>query len=346
MQHLSSLPYAFGGPVTRGTLKAQPADFQVEEQIAYPLSGAGEHVWLWVEKQGENTDWVAQHLAKWAGIRLRDVGYAGLKDRHGITRQWFSLYLPGQASPLPETFQLPSVRILGMTRHQRKLQTGGLSGNRFILTLRQLDAEPATIEQRLQQIATQGAPNYFGEQRFGRNEYNLVMAQRLFDGELTRLRPAQRGLYISAARSLLFNQILAERVAQHTWHRAVAGDVFQLDGSDKWFVDDGSADLAERVATYDLHPTGALVGQGDLPSREQALALEQRVLSNHQAWWQALADLGLTQDRRALRVMAQDMRWTWLSDNALQVAFNLRPGRYATSVLRELMTTISGGSHV
>lgn len=342
MQHLSSLPYAYGGPVTRGTLKAQPADFQVEEQIAYPLSGAGEHVWLWVEKQGENTDWVAQQLAKWAGIRLRDVGYAGLKDRHGITRQWFSLYLPGQASPLAETFQLPSVRILDMTRHQRKLQTGGLSANRFILTLRQLDGERAEIEQRLQQISTQGAPNYFGEQRFGRNEYNLVMAQRLFDGELTRLRPAQRGLYISAARSFLFNRLLAQRVAQQTWQLALSGDVFQLEGSDKWFVDDGSVDLSERVARADIHPTTALVGAGALSSFGAVAQAEQALLDEHALWCRALADLGLTQERRALRVMAQDMRWQWLGEDVLEVAFTLRPGRYATVVLRELLVSKEG----
>jgi tRNA pseudouridine13 synthase len=342
MSHLSSLPYAYGGPVATGVLKTQAQDFCVEEQIAYPLSGAGEHVWLWVEKQGENTDWVAQQLAKWAGIRLRDVGYAGLKDRHGITRQWFSLYLPGQASPLPETFGLSSVRILEITRHQRKLQTGGLSGNRFILTLRDVAGERTAIEQRLQHIASQGVPNYFGEQRFGRNEYNLVMAQRLFDGELTRLRPAQRGLYISAARSFLFNQLLAQRVAQHTWNQALPGDVFQLEGSDKWFVDDGSAQLSERVRIGDIHPTTALVGAGALPSVAAVAQAEQALLDEHASWCQALADLGLSQERRALRVLAQAMRWQWLADDVLEVAFTLRPGRYATVVLRELMINKEG----
>ncbi|HEY9018374.1 tRNA pseudouridine(13) synthase TruD [Thiomicrospira sp.] len=336
MLHYSSLPYAYGEPAAHARIKSQPADFQVEETLAYSLTGEGEHLWLWLEKQGENTDWAAQQLAKWAGIRLRDIGYAGLKDRHGITRQWFSLYLPGRENPDFSTFQFDSMRILKHIRHQRKLQTGGLSGNRFILTLRDVSGDQAEIEQRLEQIKTQGVPNYFGEQRFGRNEHNLAMAQRLFDGELTRLKPAQRGLYISAARSFLFNEILAERVRQNAWHQAWSGDVFQLEGSEKWFVDDGSIELSTRVKQLDIHPTGALVGSGDLASQHAALKLETQVLSKHQAWCQALTDLGLKQERRALRMLPKNLSWQWLDNKVLQVDFGLAPGRYATVVMREL----------
>lgn len=333
----SALPYAFGQPVAQAQLKNQPADFQVEEQIAYSLSGEGEHLWLWLEKEGENTDWVAQQLAKWAGIKLRDVGYAGLKDRQAITRQWFSLYLPGREDPDLSMFQFETMRILRHTRHQRKLQTGGLSANRFILTLRNVQGDKTDIEKRLNQIQQQGVPNYFGEQRFGRNGYNLVMAQRLFDGELTRLKPVQRSLYISAARSFLFNQVLAERIRQQSWNQAWSGDVFQLEGSDKWFADDDSADLIQRVKLADLHPTGAMVGAGELPTQQQARELEQQVLVQHQAWCLALAELGLKQDRRALRLMPMDLKWIWLTDNVLQLSFVLRPGSYATMVVREIV---------
>lgn len=338
MSHYLNLPYAYGAPSAQARLKSEPADFQVEETIAFSLSGEGEHLWLWVEKQGENTDWVAQQLAKWAGIRLRDIGFAGLKDRHGITRQWFSLYLPGRDDPDVSEFQFDSIRILQQVRHQRKLQTGGLSGNRFILTLRDVTGDQADTEQRLKRIQTQGVPNYFGEQRFGRNEHNLVMAQRFFDGELTRLRPAQRGLYISAARSFLFNEILAERVRQQSWNQAWSGDVFQLEGSDKWFIDDGSNELVARVNELDIHPTGALVGAGELATQQNALKLETQVLSKHQAWCQALADLGLKQERRALRVLPKNLSWQWLNSQTLQVSFDLAPGRYATVVMRELFT--------
>lgn len=339
--HFSQLPRAWGAPLACGRLKSQPADFQVEEMLAFSLSGEGEHVWIWVEKEGENTDWVAQRLAKWAGIRVRDVGYAGLKDRHAVTRQWFSLYLPGREAPDPALWQEENIRLLAIERHQRKLQTGGLSGNRFILRLRDLDlnadSDAHKLETRLRQIADQGVPNYFGAQRFGRDERNLVMAQRLFSAELTRLKPAQRKLYISAARSMLFNLIVAERVAQGSWNQALEGDVFQLAGSKRWFEDDGSEGLAQRVQAADIHPTAALVGQGVRPSKAQAQSVEAQVLEPHQTWCCALAKLGLQQDRRAMRVIPQQMQWHWLDAQQLQVSFTLPAGSYATVVVREFL---------
>ncbi|UQB42474.1 tRNA pseudouridine(13) synthase TruD [Thiomicrospira microaerophila] len=333
--HVLNLPYAYGKPTATAKLKQHNHDFIVEEQIAFELSGEGEHLWVWLEKEGENTDWAAQQLAKWAGIRLRDIGYAGLKDRHAVTRQWFSLYLPGRADPDLQDFVFDTMRIVKSIRHKRKLQTGGLSGNRFILTLSEVKGDRAELEARLENIKHLGVPNYFGEQRFGRNEHNLVMAQRLFNGELTRLKPAQRGLYISSARSYLFNLILAERVNQACWNKALTGDVFQLEGSDKWFVDDAEERLAQRVTECDIHPTGALVGTGDLPSMSEVKALEQKVLLKHQAWLEALEALGLKQDRRALRVIPKDMTWRWLGSDRLELAFSLRPGAYATMVVRE-----------
>jgi tRNA pseudouridine13 synthase len=335
--HYPNLPFAYGQPCAQAKLKSQPADFIVEEQIAFDLTGQGEHLWVWLEKQGENTDWAAQQLAKWAGIKLRDVGYAGLKDRHGITRQWFSLTMPGKADPKPEDFAFDTMRILKTIRHQRKLQTGGLSGNRFTLTLRDIVGQPDEIEQKLNIIQAQGVPNYFGEQRFGHNEQNLVMAQRLFDGELTRLKPAQRSLYISAARSYLFNLNLAERIRQGNWNNALPGDVFQLEGSNKWFVDDASPTLAQRVEECDIHPTGVLAGVGELDSDHQTKQLEQTLLSHYPSWLNGLAELGLKQDRRALRLMVNDMAWHWPMSDQLVVRFNLRAGAYATVVIREIV---------
>ena len=345
VSHLAHLRYAFGGPVGCAQLKQTPADFQVEEILSYPLTGQGEHLWLWVEKVGQNTDWVAQQLAKLANIRLRDIGFAGLKDRHGITRQWFSLYLPGQVDPEWAQWQIEGVRILSSTRHQRKLQIGGLKGNRFIIRLREVTADPAQLDARLQQMAGAGVPNYFGPQRFGRNEHNLVMAQRLFSGELTRLRPAQRSLYISAARSFLFNQVLAERVRQGSWNQACSGDVFQLEGSSKWFADDNSADLAQRVLEYDLHPTGPLVGVEPSPATLGALQLETGVLQDYQAWCQGLCDLRLKTDRRALRLKAQAVSWHWVQEAEqsmpdLVIQFELAAGQYATVWLREAVELV------
>lgn len=343
MTHSASLAYAYGGPLGSAVFKRQPDDFQVDECLAYSLTGQGEHLWLWVEKIGQNTDWVSQQLAKLSGIKLRDVGYAGLKDRHGVTRQWFSLYLPGRADPDWLNWSIEGVKIISATRHHRKLQTGGLKGNRFVIRLRDVSADPAQLDERLQYMARQGVPNYYGPQRFGRNEHNLVMADRLLQGELTRLRPAQRGLYLSTARSFLFNLVLSARVTDSTWNQACSGDIFQLEGSTKWFADDGSSNLAERVALGDLHPTGPLVGEVVSLAQSDVGVLEVGTLSAHQAWYHRLAALGLKSDRRALRVCAQEMTWQWQPGTSaatpdLVLSFELSAGQYATNWLRELLT--------
>ncbi|MBW7859176.1 MAG: tRNA pseudouridine(13) synthase TruD, partial [Leptonema sp. (in: Bacteria)] len=317
MNQFDSLPYIYGEPPATGKLKVEPADFLVEEVLPFDLSGSGEHLWLWIEKEGENTDWVAQQLAKSAHIRVRDVGYAGLKDRHAITRQWFSLYLPGKENPTFENLAISSIegvstenqtpinstiRILKQIRHNRKLHTGALQSNRFTILLRQITGDQSEIEERLTTIKREGVANYFGEQRFGKEGKNLDLVDRLFAGELTRLKSNKRGLIISSARSYLFNLILAERVSQNNWNQSLTGDAFQLEGSDKWFVDDNSNNLADRVNQKDIHPTGALFGEGDLPVFGECKNLEEKVLSNHQSWCQSLADLGLKQDRRSLRL--------------------------------------------
>jgi tRNA pseudouridine13 synthase len=336
---LDSLAYAYGEPTCCGVYKVTADDFEVEEQIAYELSGEGEHLWCWVEKRGENTDWVTQQLARWAGVSPARIGVAGQKDRHAVTRQWFSIQLPGQADPDPQALGLENVHILKMVRHQRKLQTGGLSGNRFRLVIRQLQGDCSALQPRLEAIAQQGVPNYFGEQRFGLNGRNLPKADALLSGRLTRVKRNQKSLYISAARSWLFNRVLSERVRQGSWNRFVDGDVLQLQGSQRWFVEDGSEALVDRVAEGDLHPTGPLVGRGDLPSREKVNALETAQLVPYAAWLDGLERLGLKQDRRALRVLPQGVAWRWLEggeEAALELAFTLPAGSYATMVVREI----------
>lgn len=334
---LHALAYVDGQSPARAVLKADPADFVVEEQLAYSLSGEGEHLWVWVEKIGQNTDWVAKQLAKWAGIAPKNVGVAGKKDRQAVTYQWMSLHLPGQADPAVEALAVPGVRILKMQRHHRKLQTGGLSGNRFTLTLRKLAGEAAELETRLQRIREQGVPNYFGEQRFGNGFQNLPKATQLFQGQLKAPKRHQKSLYISAARSWIFNEILSRRTEQGCWNRALPGDVFQLQGSQKWFADDGDPALAERVEAMDLHPTGALTGRGVLPTQGEAFQLEQTVMARHPIWQAGLEKLGLKQERRALRVWPKALTWQWPDAETLSVSFELPAGSYATMVVRELV---------
>lgn len=334
----ADLPYAFGGPSGTGRLRVEPEDFIVRELSICEPDGAGEHVWLWVRKRNANTDWVARQLARFAGVTPRDVSYAGLKDRHAVTEQWFSLQLPGKTDPDWTTARIEGVEILHAARHSRKLKRGALRGNAFELRVRALTGERAVLEERLRAIAARGMPNYFGEQRFGRDGGNLAAATAMLRGEGPRLDRHVRGLYLSAARSFLFNQVLAARVRDGSWERALPGDALQLDGRRAWFIAETSdPDVETRVRQLDVHPTGPLWGRGVLETRDAARALEGFCLAPFGDWCVGLERAGLEQDRRALRVRVQDLTWTWDGSEDLRLCFALPAGSYATALLRELI---------
>ena len=258
----AALPYAHGVPPLTATLRREPGDFQVEELLGFEASGEGEHAFLLIEKSGANTEWVARRLADIAGVAPAAVGYAGLKDRHAVTRQAFTVQLPGRADPDWGSADIPGVRVLAASRHQRKLKRGAHRGNRFRIRLRDVHGEHAAVEAKLAAIHAQGVPNYFGEQRFGRDGGNLALAEALFAGK--RMPRVQRGFALSAARSELFNAVLATRVADASWDRALDGEVFMLDGSHAIFGPEPSDDgLAQRLAALDIHPTGPLWGGGE-----------------------------------------------------------------------------------
>lgn len=338
----SELAFALGQPHCMADLKQHPEDFVVEEQIAYDLSGEGEHLWVWVEKRGENSDWLAQQLADWAGVPKKNVGYAGKKDRHAVTRQWMSLYLPGQADPELATFTHPNAKILHATRHAKKLQTGGLSGNRFEICLRNLSGKPDDLISRCQQVAQTGVPNYFGEQRFGRELNNLDKASQLFSGQLKRVKRNEKGLYLSAARSWVFNQILSQRIEKGCWHQRLAGDVYMLSGSSRCFAEEVEitpveiAEIERRLSELDIHPTGLMTGRGHYFTQGAAQALEDAVVSDFKVWQMGLEQAGMKQERRALRVLPKNFEYV-LEENQLRVTFELPAGSYATMVLRELL---------
>lgn len=361
--HFAQLNYATSVPEIFADFRMTPDDFFVEEQIEYAHSGEGEHLWLWIEKRGENTDWVAAELAKWAGVSKKNVGVGGQKDRHAVTRQWFSVTLPGKPNPDFAAWPHASVTILKHIRHQRKLQKGGLSGNRFVIRLRHLqgvkdklsqDAIRQNLEQRLQFIQTHGVPNYFGEQRFGHHGNNLKKAILwLVEGKQLRMNPNQRSMYLSALRSWVFNQYLSKRIELGNWDRYLPKDALNLQGSSRWFVEEDAsqqASLQQRVLEQDLHPTGPLIGEGEIPTQEAAAELEQALLQTYGVWQEALSRARLKADRRALRLLVDSEKspfaYRWLpsdlTDNAealldLEVSFFLPAGSFATMVLRELI---------
>jgi tRNA pseudouridine13 synthase len=329
------LPRAYGAPSLAARLRSTPEDFRVEEVLGYDAEGQGEHALLWVEKRGANTDWVARELAKFAGVSPVAVGYAGLKDRHAVTRQTFSVQLAGKPDPDWSTFPHPDVKVLAATRHSRKLKRGALRGNRFVLVLREVQGDRGAAEQVLQQIAARGVPNYFGEQRFGREGGNVAQARAMFAGR--RVDRDKRSFLLSAARSQIFNNVLAARVERGAWDTPLDGEIWSLAGSRSWFGPEPFSDvLAERLSRADIHPSGPLWGQGEPPTVGDAGALEREVAAASSDLAEGVAAARMDQERRPLRLLPRDLKWRWLDDNALELAFELPAGAYATVVVREL----------
>lgn len=307
------------------------------EDLGFEASGKGEHVFLLVEKRDTNTDWLAGELARFAGIKRSAVSYAGLKDRHALTQQTFSLHLPGKAEPNWSHFDDPNVRIISSDRNDRKIRRGALVGNRFVITLRKLEGDPGLVEKRLQAIHKHGVPNYFGEQRFGVSGQNIEKAEAMFQG--ARFPRKIQGILTSAGRSHIFNLVLAQRVVQHSWNTIIAGEVCCLAGSRSWFLVDNhqAPELLQRVIEFDIHSSGPLWGRGEPPSRQDAAELETMLANQFPILLKGLEDKRLDHDRRPLRLCPDQLCWEWLPTQDLKLSFTLPAGAYATTVLRELV---------
>jgi tRNA pseudouridine13 synthase len=330
---MSQAPRAYGVAPATGAIRTEPEDFLVEEHLDLEPDGAGEHLLMLVEKRSANTHWVARTLADFAGVSRNDVGYAGAKDRHAVARQWFSLPLGSRPDPDWTHLDAPGVRVLSAARHRRKLRRGAHSGNAFRLRVRGLTGDTQALAERLHTIAARGAPNYFGPQRYGRD--NLKAARDLGAG--ARLPRVQRGFALSAARSHLFDAVLAARVGDGTWNRLLAGDAANLAGSGSWFVVEAlDATLTARVEQLDLHPTGPLWGRGEPGSMGEVRARERAIVAEQGELVRVLEAAGMEQARRALRVVPARLTWE-LARDELVLSFELPPGAYATTVLRELI---------
>jgi len=334
-----ALPRALGGPAGWGRLRACPEDFVVDEVLGFQPDGEGEHQLLRVRKTDANTEWVARQLAGFAGLPRQAVSWAGLKDRHAVATQWFCVHTGVQADPDWLSLRSGDFAVLEVHRHRRKLRPGALQGNRFHIRVRDFSGDRSALVRRLDQVCRRGVPNYFGEQRFGRGEGNLDRAQALFAGEVRRPPRHLRGLWLSAARSQLFNEVLAERVERGDWASPLPGDCLQLAGSGSFFAAEGPDEgIAARVRAGDLHPTGPLWGRGASPAGGQAAQVEARALAGFESWTQGLAAAGLEQERRALRLPVAEWAWCWIGGDGLELSFRLPAGAYATAVLRELIT--------
>lgn len=291
-----------GEPLGTATFRQYPEDFNVQEIIDFVPSGEGEHLLVHIAKRDQNTQWVAGLLAKLAGIDRNAVGFCGLKDRFAIATQWFSLHLPGKEIDLQQLWH-SDFQILSTGRHHKKLRRGMHAGNRFKILLRDFDIEPDLLIERMQAIECRGVPNYFAEQRFGREGNNLNRAEELIAmGKLKGNRHGT-GIYLSAARSWLYNLLL---------------DAY-LKNFEIKFCD-----------------TGALWGRGRSATKGDFLPMENQILGQWSNWCNALEHAGLKQERRQFILKPKNLLYRELQENIFELSFDLPIGCYATAILREI----------
>lgn len=328
-------PRAYGTPKSTAMFKQTPEDFQVDEYFDGQFSGEGEHIILKIEKKGLNTEEVVKAIARLVNKPVKLISYAGLKDRHALTTQWLSIHAPGEEIPGVGELHGPGWRVLEFTRHNKKLRPGYLAGNHFKITLRDLSHVDDLIH-RIEQIKITGVPNYFGEQRFGRECGNLVKAEQLLvQGRRGKDRFLQ-GMYCSAARSWLYNLILAKRVNASTWNTPIDGDVMQLNGSKSIFViDTVEEEIINRIKAHDISPASPLPGKSKQMVRNVAFEIINEIYADWQPWLAGLEKQGLEEAWRANILHADNLEYT-IHDNMVTLSFTLPAGAYATAVLREM----------
>jgi tRNA pseudouridine13 synthase len=329
-------PRAHGAPLARAEIKTEPEDFRVEEELSFTPSGAGPHLLLRVEKRAANTRFVAAEIARLAEVPVGDVGFAGLKDRHAVSVQWFSVPAHARPAQFWSAIRTDEFRVLESQANARKLKRGALSGNRFRIRLRKVSWSREALDRKLATLRAQGAPNYFGPQRFGREGFNLDRIAEWVQGGGAPRGRTERGFTFSAARALIFNAVLARRVESADWSRLEPGDLASLDGSGSHFrVDAIDAEIRRRLESFDIHPSGPLWGRGLPETAGRVLDMELEVARELGGVADLLAAEGLLQERRALRCAIRDLEVE--SDAAtLTLSFRLGRGQFATAVLREI----------
>lgn len=351
---LPELAYLYGKPESTGLLRVKQSDFSVFEQLPFLPCGEGEHLLIHIRKTGANTVFVARELAKYFKVKEQLVSYAGLKDRFAVAQQWFGVHVPGKQEYDLSDLSIEGVEVLSYKRHNKKLRTGALTGNRFELILREV-TELKALHERWGKIVAQGVPNYFGEQRFGIDGGNIDHALALFSGEKVKDKK-KRSMYLSAARSTIFNDIINERIKQNIFSKIQVGDVVMLAGTQSVFrLDDIDDVIKQRLIEKDIDITAAMWGAGELMTEAQPKVFEQLVADNHVKFSESLPRFGLKQERRRIRLVIEDADIEILSNESspnesssndigvnktlpsIKISFSLAAGSYATTVLRELI---------
>ncbi len=338
------------GPLGCAKFKTRASDFIVREVLSFEPEGEGTHAFLYIEKTNTNTEWLARQLARFVGVEAKEIGYAGLKDRNAVTSQWFSVNLEIIDEPDWNDFQLEGVKILIKTLHRKKLKRGAIKYNEFEIVLR--DVQQTTdeiLQDHISKIQASGVPNYFSQQRFGHDYNNLTRAACWFKGEQKIKKRADKSMVLSAARSMVFNQMLSQRIQTSGWNELMDGEVMMLSGTHSIFsVPEIDDKIKMRFHQNDIHPTTALWGRGELNSEKKLLALESNVANDLSNWCDGLERQGLKQERRAARLFPENLSIKFEEESSeaidreskmekVTLSFSLPTGTYATAVLREII---------
>ncbi|MGJ8525357.1 tRNA pseudouridine synthase D [Halomonadaceae bacterium LMG 33818] len=347
----------------QGCFKATPEDFSVTEELGFVPEAFGPHLWCWVEKRGIDTLQAISILSRVTGLPAREIGYSGLKDRQAVTYQWLSLPLEllGQSDLAEEhiiELQQSGIVVLRRQRHPRKLKRGSHRANRFVITISFDEEQRDFLRQRWEQIVSTGVPNYFGPQRFGYLGQNISRSRALLKRGWSK-KQDRKGLMLSSARSYLFNLTLSARVDAGSWNQALPGEVLNLQGSNSFFQGNKAtmAEIAQRIAEFDVHPTAPLWGKGQLESELDARSVEQQAVQREAELIDGLERARVNMARRALRLVLEDAQWVDIEhapvnaqvnqrasassspglQGSARLSFSLPRGAYATAVLRELI---------
>jgi len=333
---LPEFSFLYGKPKSTGLLRRHRSDFKVFEQIPFQPCGEGEHLFIHIRKTGANTAFVAKELAQYFSVKESLVSYAGLKDRFAVTEQWFGVHVPGKQSYDLSDLNIEGVEVLTSKRHNKKLRIGGLDGNRFEITLRDV-TDVDELVRRWHVVSNFGVPNYFGEQRFGIHGGNIAKALSLFSGQKVKDKK-KRGMYLSAARSLIFNQMISQRIDKQTFDSLINGDVLMLAGTQSVFLADViDESLKSRLVAHDLDITAPMWGAGELMTTGDAQTFEQDIADGQQAFCEGLPRFGLKQERRRIRLIIKDADIK-VDNDVVTLSFFLPSGAYATTIMRELIT--------
>ncbi len=331
------LPY--GEIHLTGVIKSSAADFQVTEKLGFKPSGEGEHLFLYVEKNNLTTHQLIEQVARVTGLNCKNIGYAGLKDKHAITRQWISLHLPG-AKCKPEIPDTENYQVLESAWHDKKLRVGIHRSNSFDVVVREITGQSDDFETRIEKLSKHGFANYFGQQRFGQKQDNVEQALRVLNNrhKAKRLNRNKKSLYLSALRSELFNRILASRIGQGIWQQPVEGDVFMLAGSQSVFSESLNHEILKRYSDKDIHSAISLFGTGESRLSARALDIEQQVIKQNPEIADTLIRNKIKRSFRANRALVSALQADFNAERTeLRIRVELEKGFYLTTLLNHLL---------